>query len=103
MLEPEQRITPDAWVIVEINHDNQQYSKVLSGWSSSYLYGDSWRLSSRISSIDINVDKDSITVFTESGSSYSLHKSCQRLSMATSGIYNELKEKFADNIELVTL
>ena len=99
----EEGITPDSWVIVEINHEGQQFQKILSGWSGSYLYGDSWRMSSKIKQLDIKVNQDFFTVETDSGSTYILWKNRQGLRMSNSGIYNELKEKFGDAIEIVEL
>jgi len=101
-LEPEQGITPDAWVIIEIKQ-GEQFQKILSGWSGSYLYGDSWRLSSPIKNMHIDIDKDYITVETDSGSVYNLRKESQGLRMSNAGIWNELKEKFGDMVEIVKL
>jgi hypothetical protein len=106
-LPPEEDITPDTWVIVEIQDSiHPGYpprQKILSGWSGSYLYGDSWRMSSHIKEINIKVNQDFYTVKTESGSTYTLFKSRQGLRMSNSGIYNELKEKFGDRIEIIEL
>jgi hypothetical protein len=106
-LPPEEGITPDSWVIVEIQdpiHPGMPpRQKILSGWSGSYLYGDSWRMSSHIKEINIKVNQDFYTVKTESGSTYTLFKSRQGLRMSNSGIYNELKEKFGDRIEIIEL
>jgi len=99
----EEGITPDNWVIIEVNHEGEQFQKVLSGWSGGYLDGDSWRLSSRIKTIDIKINQDFYTVETESGSAYTLWKSRQGLLMSNSGIYNQLKEKFGDSVEMVEL
>ena len=102
-LPPEQSINPDAWVIVEVNHEGEQFQKIIAGWSGSYLYGDSWRMSSPIKTINIDVEKDYITVETDSGSVYNLHKDYQGLRMSNAGIYNQLKEKFGDAVEIVEL
>jgi hypothetical protein len=106
-LPPEEGITPDSWVIVEIQdpiHPGMPpRQKILSGWSGSYLYGDSWRMSSHIKEINIKVNQDFYTVKTESGSTYTLFKSRQGLRMSNTGIYNELKEKFGDRIEIIEL
>ena len=99
----EQGITPDSWVIVEIKFEGKQFQKILSGWSGGYAYGDSWRMSSRISEINIKVNQDFFTVDTESGSRYTLFKSRQGLRMSNSGIYNELKEQYGDAVEIITL
>ena len=100
---PEEGITPNSWVIIEINHEGEQIQKILSGWSGGYLYGDSWRLSSPIKTIDIKLDEDFFTVVTNSGSVYTLRKSSQGLRMSNAGIYNELKEQHGDKVEIVEL
>jgi len=102
-LEPEQGIVPDAWVIIEVNHNGEQFQKVLSGWSGSYLYGDSWRMSSPIKTMNIDVEQDYITVETDSGSVYNLRKEYQGLRMSNAGIWNQLKERFGDAVEIVEL
>ena len=101
-LEPEEGITPDSWVIVEYNGSNQ-FQRILSGWSGSYLYGDSWRMSSPIKELNIKVNQDFFTATTDSGSTYRLFKSRQGLRMSNAGIYNELKEKHGDMMEIVEL
>src|SRR6056300_281738 len=100
-LPPEQGITPDAWVIIEVNHEGEQFQKILSGWSGGYAYGDSWRMSSSIKEMQLDIDSDKITVYTQSGSCYNLYKSSQGLRMSNAGIYNQLKEKFGDAVEIV--
>jgi hypothetical protein len=106
-LPPEEGITPDAWVIIEIQdpiHPGMPpMQKILSGLGGSYLYGDSWRMSSPIKQLDIKVNQDFFTVETQSGSCYTLWKSRQGLRMSNAGIYNELKEKFGDRVEIVEL
>jgi len=102
-LEPEQGITPDAWVIIEVNHEGEQFQKIIAGWSGSYLYGDSWRMSSRIKEMKIDVEQDYITVETDSGSVYNLCKQYQGLRMSNAGIWNQLKERFGDSVEIVEL
>ena len=99
----EQGITPDSWVIIEVNYEGDQFQKILAGWSGGYLDGDSWRMSSPIKEMNIDVDSDKITVYTESGSWYNLYKSSQGLRMSNAGIYNRLKERFGDAVEIVEL
>jgi len=99
----EQGITPDSWVIIEINHEGEQFQKIISGWSGGYLDGDAWRMSSRIKEIGIKVNQDFFTVDTESGSRYNLFKSRQGLRMSNAGIYNQLKDEYGEAIEIITL
>jgi len=102
-LEPEQGIAPDAWVIIEVNHNGEQFQKILAGWSGSYLYGDSWRMSSPIKEMNIDINSSCAEVETESGSKYYLFKSRQGLRMSNAGVWNELKERFGDAVEIVKL
>lgn len=99
----EQGITPDSWVIIEVNHEGKQFQKIISGWSGGYLDGDAWRMSSRIKEIGIKVNQDFFTVDTESGSRYNLFKSRQGLRMSNAGIYNQLKEEYGDAVEIIEL
>ena len=104
-LAAEEGITPDAWAIVEIKDPifpgYPPHKRIISGWSGSYLYGDSWRMSSPIKEFDIKVNEDFFTIMTESGSTYTLFKSRQGLRMSNAGIYNELKERFSDRVKMV--
>ena len=99
-LPPQGGITPDAWVIVEVHG---KFQKIVAGWSGSYTQGDSWRVSSPIKEMNIDIDKNYYTVDTESGSQYTLYKSRQGLRMSNAGVYNELKEKFGDAVEMIEL
>ena len=71
--------TPDSWVIVKIQ--SEKYGtiyKVLAGWSGSYLYGASWKLSSGIVTFE---DKgEHYESLQDSGSTYILYKSSERMS-----------------------
>ena len=90
-------------MIIEVNHEGKQFQKILSGWSGGYLYGDSWRMSSPIKNLEIDIDSEWITATTESGSTYRLLKESQGLRMSNAGIYNKLKEQFGDSVEIVEL
>jgi len=100
---PEQGITPDAWVIIEVKTPAGQFQKILSGWTGGYLYGDSWRMSSPMKELNIKVNQDFFTVATDSGSCYTLWKSRQGLRKSNGDIYNKLKKKFGDMVEIVEL
>jgi hypothetical protein len=102
-LPAEQGITPDAWVIIEVKTPAGQFQKILAGWSGSYACGDSWRMSSPVKRLKVDIYEDHFTVDTESGSFYTLYKNRQGLRNSNAGIYNELKEKFGDMLEIVTL
>ena len=102
-LESEQGITPDSWIILEVNHEGEQFQKILSGWSGGYLDGETWRLSSPIKELNINIDSEWIIAITETGSTYKLLTKYQGLRTSNAGIYNRLKERFGDKVEIVEL
>lgn len=91
---------PDNWVIVKIMPEGEdEFYKVLAGWSGGYLHGDSWRMNSGIDKVE--EDENFYSFIGESGSVYKCHKEAERLGMMTSGIYTQLKENFGEQIELV--
>jgi len=102
-LEPQQGILPDSWVIIEIVHGAETIQKILAGWSGGYLDGDSWRMSSPIKQLDIDVSSKYIIAHTESGSVYTLYRESQGLRMSNAGIWNELKERYDDMVRIVEL
>ena len=85
--------TPDSWVIVKIQ--SEEYGtihKVLAGWSGSYLYGASWKLSSGIVTFE---DKgEHYESLQDSGSTYVLYKSSERMSAIMAGIFASFEEQF---------
>ena len=72
--------TPDSWVIVKIEAGQHgTVYKVLAGWSGSYLYGDSWKLSSGIVTfVDTGSYYESLQ---DSGSVYMLYKPNERINI----------------------
>lgn len=67
--------TPDRWLLVSLrsNLTNSTIIKILAGWYGGYTQGDSWRLSSGVTSI---LDEgDFYTITNESGSVYKCFKS----------------------------
>ena len=91
--------TPDNWVILKIQYENETLYKVLGGWSGGYLDGDSWRMNSGITA----VEKQGYLYgfYGSSGSVYLCHQGAYRLTMAAAGVYNQLKERFGDEVELM--
>ena len=102
-MEPEQGITPNSWVVVEITHKGQKYKKIVSGWSGGYLDGDSWRLSSDLKNVDKTHSEFYAVVETFSGSVYNLYYQANEMRMSNAGVYNQLKEQFGDDVEIVEL
>ena len=91
--------TPDNWVVLKLYHEGETLYKVLAGWSGGYLSGDSWRMNSGIS--EVTEDDDYLLFHGYSGSVYRCHKGGYQLRMNNAGIYNQLKERFGDAVELM--
>jgi hypothetical protein len=90
---------PDSWVIIKMTHNEQTFYKVLGGWSGGYLNGTSWRLNSGVEKVSL--DNDRYMFYGSSGSVYSCHKETYGLKMSTAGIWDQMKEKFSEQVELL--
>ena len=88
--------TPDSWVIVKIQYEKYEtIYKVLAGWSGSYLYGASWKLSSGIVTFE---DKgEHYESLQDSGSTYVLYKSSERMSAIMAGTFASFEEQLKGN------
>lgn len=94
---PPTECSPDNWIILEITPpDEETFYKVLAGWSGGYLDGDSWRMNSGIAKI--KEDGDYIDFISESGSIYHCHKDSETLRMNTAGIFNQVMEKWGEDV-----
>ena len=91
--------TPDNWVILKIVNDSKILYKVLGGWSGGYLDGDSWRLNSGITHVEEKPHHYEFHGY--SGSVYRCGRKRYGLGMNNVGVYNRLKEKFGDDVELM--
>ena len=93
---------PDSWVIIKITGiEEKDFFKVLAGWSGGYLDGDSWRMNSGIDKVEF--DGEYYSFIGSSGSVYKCHKSGETMRMSMAGTWAQLKEKFPDNVELVSV
>ena len=88
--------TPDSWVIVRIQYEKYEtIYKVLAGWSGSYLYGASWKLSSGIVTFE---DKGKYyESLQDSGSTYMLYKSSERMSAIMASTFASFEEQLKGN------
>lgn len=88
--------TPDSWVIVRIQYEKYgTIHKVLAGWAGSYLYGTSWKLSSGIVTFE---DKgEHYESLQDSGSTYVLYKSSERMSAIMASTFASLEEQLKGN------
>lgn len=92
-------IHPDNWVVLKVTFEDKSTYRVLAGWSGSYLYGSSWRLNSGITKCE---ETDHTYIFHgNSGSKYECHKNSYGFRMNNIGVYNQMKEKYGDAMELI--
>jgi len=63
---------PDRWVMLEIKNKNEKVYKVFAGWAGSYVHGQSWKLNSGVSKVE--VEEDYYLFHGYSGSVYKCHK-----------------------------
>lgn len=90
--------TPDNWVVIKIKGDDPHY-RVLAGWSGGYAHGSSWRMNSGITkAVDVG---GWVHFYGSSGSRYSCHKESYGLRMGNAYVWNRLKEKYGDRVELL--
>lgn len=89
---------PDNWVVIFLNGDDPHY-RILAGWSGGYLSGDSWRLNSGITRVEEN-DR-SYYFYGSSGSCYVCGKQSYGLRMNNAGIFDQLKERYGDKVQLM--
>jgi len=89
---------PDNWVVLKLSTEYDTMYKLLAGWSGGYLDGDSWRINSGITRCEMY--EDMLAFYGETGSCYYVHKDTYRLSMATAGIYDQIKMHYG---EIVTM
>ena len=95
---------PDTWAVLKLTNTTQPgyeevIYKVLGGWGGSYLNGTSWRLNSGV--VRMQMDEEHYMFYGYSGSCYKCHKDSYKLSMSAIGVYNELKRKFGERVQLM--
>jgi hypothetical protein len=95
--------TPDRWVVVEIEFENESIRKVLASWYGGFAGSDEWRLSSGI--VESTEFDDRWEFLNQSGSLYICRKGSQGMSGYTAGIYAGFQKKFENNgsIKIVEL
>lgn len=88
--------TPDAFVLLNLHNEY----RILAGFRSSYLGGDSWRLSTPIKKATEASEADSETddwlVETESGSRYFLSMKCIGYSSTSASMKRRIEEQLPD-------
>ena len=90
---------PDSWVVIKMTNKGETFYKVLGGWAGGYLNGSSWRLNSGIEKAELN--NSVYKFYGASGSVYNCSKGSYGLRMSTTGTWNEMKNTYPDQVELL--
>jgi hypothetical protein len=89
---------PDRWVIIRFKGDDPHY-RVLAAWGGGYTQGASWRMNSGILAVEVH---DSCFAFIGSTRSvYYCGKHSYGLTIASAGVYTQLKERYGDAVEIM--
>jgi len=95
--------TPSCWVIVKFTSpEHGVIYKVLAGGGGGYLHGYTWKLSSGITKVEMDIDKEGKKFFiihNYSGSRYFCYEDSHGLRMSIAWKYSDLKEKLGDQME----
>lgn len=94
---------PDNWQLVRVipKDTSAAYYRILAGWSGSFMYGSSWKLSSGCERV---IDEgDSWRVPQSSGSAYILRKNSERPSMVTAGVLESIVQSNHAELLIVKL
>lgn len=90
--------SPDNWVVIKLHGDDPHY-RVLAGWSGGYIQGSSWKLNSGITKVE---EDDRAYYFSgHSRSTYRCGKDSYGLKMNNAYVWNQIKEKHGDLVELM--
>ena len=91
---------PDNWCVIKFNSDEHgTFYKILAGWSGGYLSGDAWRMNSGITNVE--EDHDAFRFRRTTGSWYTCRKGLYCLRRNNVYIWDELKHKYGDKVELM--
>lgn len=85
-VDPEQNITPDRWVAVQIETEEDRYTRIIAGWVGGYFGSDSYSISTPI--VEEREDEHHIHFSTESGSTYICNRSAEGFTSHTRDIYD---------------
>jgi hypothetical protein len=84
---------PDRWVMVKFTSPDMTTYKILAGWSGSYIHGQSWKLNSGCTKVE--VDGDYYIFHGYSGSTYQCHKNAY----GYNSIMLQVKSSFEKELE----
>jgi len=80
---------PDKFVVVKIGDDDKAFFKVLGSWYGGYASGNSWRMNSGITTIEL--DHEVAIFHGNSGSTYACHVDNYGTHMVANGILQDMQ------------
>lgn len=92
---------PDRWVMLKFNVGDETFYKVLAGWGGSYLEGQSWKLNSGVTHVEL--DGDYYLFSGYSGSVYKCHKDSYGTTSLTASIYSGWKDQLKTDESTIEL
>jgi hypothetical protein len=91
---------PDKWLVVDIHNGEDHFQKVFTTWAGGYTNGDSWKLNSGITKVE--VEDDFYLFYGESGSVYRCHKDMEGIAGGSNhSVLDYLLKKFDGKMEVV--
>jgi len=86
---------PDSWVVLKFTHSGKTTYKVLAHFGGSYLYGESWKLNSGVTNVE--VDGDYLLFSGYSGSVYRCHKQSYCMRGVMHAVYSSFLDQVKEN------
>lgn len=94
---------PDYWVIIKLTNKENKHNihyRILAGWSGSYMYGSSWKISSGIKTFE-DIGK-SYKSLQSTGSVYMLSKNSERMNSIMQSQLNYQQEHSDYNVDVIS-
>lgn len=91
---------PDAWTLVKVTKGTEPHYRVMAHWYGGYAGGDSWKMSSGVTKVEVNKGTKEIEFHNVSGSIYYCHPNVERMSMYLHSIFKAYEE--ANGLEIVS-
>ena len=92
---------PDKWIIIEVSSAEDSVRRVFASWSGGYVDGDSWRLSSGITKVEVKGDW--YLFHNESGSIYQCYKNQYGTNLYSQGVLQNMMERVPDSVNITIL
>ena len=92
---------PDKWAVVKIVSPQGTVYKVIGSWYGGYLYGNSWRMNSGITRVELSNGR--ILFYGYSGSCYECYPTNYGMHLESSGIVEQLGKMTDVTVDVLPL